>query len=559
MNKYNVKAIRIQLNNFAACRNWSAFRKRLVALMPLYVTEDGSGFDDKLEGTESLEAGVKTPCASDKQKLELCRAIIEMKLKSQHTESSGIPSLLHDLCLRFYSKSMVSSRHKYPPVPVDILEMVARLCSTKMFVTTYGKRQQTPLGLLLDQNPPAFVVERLLSIIARRQGIEDEFPNTRLAILYVRDSNDEVPLMQAVKRLPDRDDILQILMHFDRNASQSLLCVDKKGMIPLHYLLHRELKDLDAADDDVHRMVVWQEGLDVGPELPPNLLFLLQRTQEAFLINQGLLSSHIPAVNFNERIMDGENTSEGWWDDCSSRCSINSYIDIAKALRATICCAHQLTNKMDLSKLVWILVQNLVVHNDLDSVDEDGNTFIHWICMCKETDFFVSMDRPLLPFLITEIPGVLLRRNNQGMIPLHVAIEHLKEWPLLRTLLVACPESAKTPNLKRKQLPLHAIISKGKGCYSYGLDELGELWGAYPDAALIADPCTNLLPFQLAASLSDSSDVQKLSCGKHKKGTNSVHNRKVEEENPSLISNSNSKSLSFVYLLLRGAPNALQF
>ncbi|KAG7338641.1 hypothetical protein IV203_020735 [Nitzschia inconspicua] len=171
--------------------------------------------------------------------------------------------------------------------------------------------------------------------------------------------------------------------------------------------------------------------------------------------------------------MDGENTIEGWWDDCSSRSSINPYIDSAEALRAAICCAHKLTNKMDLSKLIWILVQNLVVQNDLDSVDEDGNTFVHWICMCIETDFFVSEECPLLPFLIAEIPDVLLRRNNQGMIPLHLAIEHSKEWPLLRTLLVACPESAKTPNLKRKQMPLHAMISKSKGCHSYGLDELG--------------------------------------------------------------------------------------
>lgn len=177
MNKYNVKAIRSQLDNFAASRNWGAFRKRFIALLPSRLVPGWNDPDEALDGTASATFTPDTLDPSDKQKLELCRAVVEMKKSKNHRISSfsteSCPSLLHDLCMKFYSTTkLASSRHKYPPVPVDILEMVASVCSPKMFLTAWGKRRQTPLALLLDQNPPAYVVERLLTVMTttRPQG-----------------------------------------------------------------------------------------------------------------------------------------------------------------------------------------------------------------------------------------------------------------------------------------------------------------------------------------------------------------------------------------------------
>lgn len=351
--------------------------------------------------------------------------------------------------------------------------------------------------------------------------------------------------MQVVKRLPEDDDILKILVAFDKATLQSLLFANKTGAIPLHFLLHRELKHLDSAEFNGEAIHNGKEQ-----ELPENLLFLLTKTYQAIHIQHGFSSSPDIATLGGESSGNSTDDADGFWDVDSSDDSIGARPDndSVTAMIAAICCAHRLTNQADLSKLFGIIVNNLRVHNMLDTVDEEGNTLVHWICMCMETQFFLTGDEPLLPFLISMTPEALLVRNNQGKLPLHLAFEHTKEWALIRTILQACPESAGS-RTSRQQLTLHKVVSQESGTFKYRFEEIVELWNAYPEAAMIPDPLTNLLPFQLAAVSEDNAKPKKPS-------RKSLHCK--DEEEPTQKLSDDAQQISTIYVLLRGAPEVLR-
>jgi hypothetical protein len=548
MNKYNVKAIRRQLDNFVAFRNWSAFRKRFVSLLPSYIVEEvkqkppNDETDQDMTTYETFPSDDVSAC--DRQKLELCRAVVELtKCTGHRTDwTDRCPSLLHDLCLKFYSKMMVSSRHRYPPVPIDILEMVAQISSRKIFLAPYGKRRQTPLALLLDQCPPAYVMERILTIMTRLE--ENESMSERFQVLYVQDASGDTPLLQAVKRFPDQDDVIKILIDFDSETLQSLLCGNKTGMIPLYYLFHRELKYLDQVEQISGQTSVSECNLQ-HQEISPNLLHLLLKTQKAILLDQELLPSPTTMVWNENGEDDGRIAVECSWDNCNDMEAWNSNSlasDNVRALRAIICCAHRLSNWVDLSKLIGILLTNLHIDKNLDAIDKNGNTFLHLTCMARATDLFVANVCPLLPFLLSNLPTALLIRNNQGKVPLHLALEYCSEWKLIHSLVVAWPEAARIPfpsnEHRKKPFPLHMIVSKREDTFSctvqanidipsedqtisflldpsvssrndsflYKVEATIKIWKAFPEAALMMDPSTGLLPFQLAAICDTSID-----------------------------------------------------
>jgi hypothetical protein len=301
MNKYNVKAIRHQLDAWVACRNWSAFRKRFVALLPSHLKNDcevTSPQDDKYPVLETFQTFSSISSETDRHKVEFCRAVVELKKSSGHQTglTERCPSLLHELCLNFYSKGMVSSRHKHPPVPLDILEMVAQVSSRKVFLTRFGKRRRTPLALLLENCPPAYVVERMLTIMTQQLEDNKESISERLQVLYIQDLAGDTPLMQAVKRLSDQDDIIKVLVDFDAETLQSLLlCGSKAGSIPLYYLLHRELKYLDRVEQISCQTIVNYCNMQ-QQELSQNLLFLLLKTQQAILVGKEFLYSSATVV-----------------------------------------------------------------------------------------------------------------------------------------------------------------------------------------------------------------------------------------------------------------------
>jgi hypothetical protein len=264
------------------------------------------------------------------------------------------------------------------------------------------------------------------------------------------------------------------------------------------------------------------------------------------------------------------------------------------ALRATIFCAHRLSNWTDLGKIIRILLNNLQVEENLDAIDEDGNTFLHWTSMARGTDFLLSDDCPLLPFLLANLSTALLTRNKQGKVPLHLALESCKEWTLIHNLLVACPQAAGIPlppsEHQNEQLPLHMMISKRndavfnkveenmempredqkvsvplhhsvatrKKCsLFYTVEEIIEMWKAFPEAALIVDPFTGLLPFQLAATVFDTT-FEKL-CTKNNKGKKS--NNKSRPSTDMILEHDRVNErhmVSTIYALLHVAPEALR-
>ena len=572
MNKYNVKAIRDELDKYVSNRSYNAFRKKFRTLLPPnFLEDDCASFEDA--GDRNLDTSTVT---ANEKKLELCRAVVE--LKKQRSRMTGFsetcPSLLHDLCHKFQPKSSSWRQHNRPsPIPCDILEMVTFVASRKTFLAQYGKRKQTPLALLLEHNPPAYVVERLLAIMTRRE-VGDTREEDRLQVLYVQDSSCDTPLSQTIKRLPDADEIVQLLVEHDNASLKSLLCKSRSGNTPLFYLLHRELKEMryegDANNDDREqgRDDLPFSGSNLYQDLPGNLLYLLFKTQRAVLMKQGLLHSEVTdfdPVVMTEYGVDDEASVEGLFrvptsdmdDSFDGRSN-----DSVRALQATICCAHQLSNDKDLTKLISILLSNLLLDNSMDAVDKDGNNFLHWVCMAKETNAFLETDRgclnsDILSILLRHFPVALQSMNNNGLLPLHIALQLTREWKLVHRLLLESPQSARIPTstsnsstCNHGQLPLHIALTKNISAPVYQTAEIMELWNVYPDSARMADPNTRVLPFQLAAMVSIPSSPKRKSrkCSKRKSNSNGgTGDNEV-----------NLQQLSTIYALLRASPEALK-
>jgi hypothetical protein len=580
MNKYNVKAIRDELDKFVSNRLWNAFRQKFQSLLPPSFFEEA--FEPGLDaGTVEVNSDV---AKADIKKLELCCAVVE--LKKQRSRMTGFtetcPSLLHDLCHKYQSNS--SSWHQHnrpPPVPCDILEMVASVASRKIFLAQYGKRKQTPLALLLEHNPPAYVVEKLLKIITRRED-DDKTEEERLQVLYMQDASMDTPLSQTIKRLPDADEIVELLVEHDIDSLTSLLYESRSGNVPLYYLLHRELKRVrNEAENSIADGEQDRDDLSLNPgyyqELPDNLLYFLFKTQRAVLLKQGLLHHDItdlgPLEMMESNDCEDEASTEGLFrvlTSDSDRSFDERATESIRGLQATICCAHLLSNEKDLAKMISILISNLLLDNKIDAVDRDGNYFLHWICMSRETNAFLDSNRgylknsDVLTLLLKSFPAALQARNADGKIPLHIALERTVDWKLIQRLLLESPQSARTRvraatnSLEHQgRLPLHMALSKNIPTVVYHTAEIVELWNAFPDAVNIADPITRLFPFQLAAA---TATKRASSGGKIKKSSNKRASSNAKSVPLSKAENdiAETHQLTTIYALLRGSPESLQ-
>jgi hypothetical protein len=262
-------------------------------------------------------------------------------------------------------------------------------------------------------------------------------------------------------------------------------------------------------------------------------------------------------------------------------------VDSVLVFQAAICCAHYLNERHRLSLFRWLLM--LLLEEDFTAVDNDRNTFHHLICYAQESQCFIDNDEydddnrmilndnnninnnstSLLQFLTSKHPESLLMYNNDGKIPLHIAIEQKKDWKFLEYLIRLAPESVSVSTTatttthrmrslshshsplssfsrgkqqlqqqQQQQLPLHLALlqyngghrrrdgnkssstSESKNSSNATIHTTAEtntnnlynskeviigLWKIYPEAALIKDPTTNLYPFQSLAVASVSS------------------------------------------------------
>ena len=403
-----------------------------------------------LSSPSSLLSSPSSLNDEDKSKLDLCRAVIEYKPHSNRaaggggcgggsgTNNIGRQSLLHVLCSKLNSE-----QHGRPPVPFDVILATAQLCPHLLSVTANGKKQQTPLHILLDKGAPPEWIKHIVDLDDYEEDdeVDDDHGHCygyghhhhpscgvrRRSMLCTQDYNGDTPLLYAVRRRKDdASELVKILLRKSgdgrrrRSSSQSLLIPSKKGKVPLYYVVHEEMKDYD---DDVYLYNDHGYCDDDGGRLPSYLVYLLLATEKA-------VEEEEEEVEFNDdgRIKKDANlkydddgllpsdddesssSSSSWpWccesDGCCSEDDGNDgndndssrYYYWSRLLHATITCSHFLTERKLSSKLFRIILSHFnpkpeVEDFELTYVDDEQrrNNLVHCMCNSKESKAFLQ-------------------------------------------------------------------------------------------------------------------------------------------------------------------------
>jgi hypothetical protein len=463
MNKYNVRAIRNELDGYIRNASWKKFRTRL------------QGLED----------------------VELRRAVITHRPtanSSSGRKKRNSTTLLHALC------DCVRST---PPVPVDLLESIVEACPELLSGTIFSFR--TPLSIALDRQAAPTILECLLLHDTERRS------------LYLVDGKTgDTPILQAIKQQAS-DDVILLLVDYDTTKESLLIPSKKRQKVPLFYVANQELSfvHLEAGGDEdipgeleymllqTHQALQIQKGQLVPTTSTPSRKACTSQQwndvgdEEDLDLNGLLYGDYIDQEGEEEVGDDNYLFLDG--DSEDKYC--------ARLLQAVFACAHFLGDKHSISLISYLLSRipdlSNAVHNDNTM---RGNTMLH--CLCQATHVFAQSNL-LEGRLMTE---TILRRHEQsaetanrdGNLPLHAALETKKPWEdVLKPLLDAVPETISMANTRTGRLPLHLAISN----YPSRAKEIHTLWKLFPEAAAIQDPLTRLFPFQLAAAAALSNET----------------------------------------------------
>ncbi len=410
-NKYNIRAVRHELDNCIRFQHWNKFRARFESLNP-----------------------------------DLQMAVVIASSKRAST------SLLHNLCGR---------KH----VPVEVFQCVLPACPESLFVTS-----PTPLSWLLNQTyPNRTIVERFLQLDTSKES------------LYKAHYRGRTPLLQAVRHPHAGLDVIRLLV--EHNESGRTLwtgSIRHPHRGPLYYLVQEE----------------WKQALT--DRLSEELEYLL-------------LETHL-ALERREATYPTETQEEAVASAVKEKASKEQHT--LQLLHAMIACG-QFMGETSAGGLVRFLIHQLLQEEEKQdrgmTIDKHDNSLLHHVCKAtyswtKPIAALLDQrgnDSSLLDFLISCNGQTLLLPNNQGNLPLHVALYVGKGLEFVQKLVQAAPTSVRVPT-KDGRLPLHLAISQRKYWYEDKSTEDGPaivkaLFSLYPAAATVRDGLTHLFAFQLMA------------------------------------------------------------
>jgi ankyrin repeat protein len=446
INKYNVRAIRSELESCIRYNSWSKFRRIFQPLDPA-----------------------------------LQQAVVKEQIRKSKQNAS--PSLLYTLC-----RCIKPSSHP----PVDIFESVLQVSPPSFFsLSNNHTGTTTPLSTAIDRQAPSAIIEVLLQYDEAKES------------LYQKGRGGDTPILAAIRhrrriQLGQNSDeaIVQLLLRHDRTKQSLLIPSKTKQRVPLYYVASQEIPFLSGEDED--------EDEEAGEiDLDEGLEYLLIQTFEAIEIQHGRTKPH---ENWKEEGKDDTEETGFFFD---TRYAIlegdgreKKMTDGLLLLHATLACAHLLGSKNNV-KLIQYLIKRTF---DMKLRDEHGNSILHHACRAIESNAFLelcfvndvsSTRRNLLQHLISKFPEALALQNSDGETPLHLAIRSKKSWAFLRVL---CPiptaMSVLQAQTNERQLALHLAIEH----YPPHASEILQLWNCYPEAATILDGKQRLFAFQLVAA-----------------------------------------------------------
>lgn len=446
-NKYNVRAIRSELDGYIRHTSWKNFRGRF------------QGLD-----------------------IELRRAVVEYRPtpNGKGSKKRHSTTLLHALC---------NCVHATPPVPVDLLQLMVEACPHLLYS---HKTSRTPLAIALEHQAPLAILECLLAHDTARRS------------LYIPDNKTgDTPILQAIKQ-PATDDVIMLLVAYDPSKQSLLIPSKKRNRVPLFYVASNELSL-------VHLEVGYEDEIPPELEfmlLHTHAALKIQKGEiSEFVEDNGASCDDAlqaeTAVPNNGLYDDLEAFYDDCQDDDDSLLDAYSYSEptySTNLLRATLACAHFLGDKHAIALVNFLLSS---IPDFSNSLDEQDNTILHHLCQAQHV--FASsalLDCRIMTETIIQChKSSVTTPNAQGNLPLHLALESKKPWDgVLQPLLDAAPETVSSGNTLTGRLPLHVAISS----YQSRSKEIHNTWQLYPEASAIQDPTTRLFPFQLAAVPKDT-------------------------------------------------------
>mmetsp|Transcript_30744 Transcript_30744/g.68101 ORF Transcript_30744/g.68101 Transcript_30744/m.68101 type:complete len:582 (+) Transcript_30744:164-1909(+) len=531
-NKYNVRAVRKELDSCIRSAAWKPFRLTLDSMtapssvLPTAASEEARERDitDTSTSTSTAAAAraASPPSSAATTDTSLLKAVVLERSRSSQGTPSVHPTLLHALVSKLNTNASAAScirsgrgtRREQPP-PYDIIETIAS-CVPEALLVQDLKAGRTPLFLTLRRNACPSIIECLVKHDTTRRSLDlaDSFGVSPLLYHVSKSNNIDV----------SRDGVAGILIRYDTDG-RTLIANGRPNETPLHMVAVKELRQAGLMRYGEQNRHGAGGGEDV--RLPDPIRYLLVKTQAAEakrmsakniayhdklryelaktkgdlkLGKEGktLTSQEAIAAQKEGLRADEEHEEHEKEEDIVE-------IDTSTALRAAIACSEYLYGlHLQIIQLLFHEADSLQgIDSDavFTSVDERGNTAIHLFCLSR--DELISYERRLDRDLIDRCSAALRLPNADGDLPMHLAAKSGKPWEDIRTICEEYPDAAQRRN-RKGELPLHVALKNPTYMYydDYiplaftAAEELLKLW---PDALHIKDEGMGLYPFQIPA------------------------------------------------------------
>ena len=454
MNKYNVRAIRKDLDGFIRNRSWNKFYSKLKSL------------ESNPELLKAVVLSKSKQCSGT-----MLHAVVR---HNSSCHSSILPSVK---CLvnSVPESLLVQDNHLETPLHIAIgicqcLDMI------KLFLEIANRLEQEETLVNSQQPTPCNAIKNA-------------------NILTMIDRNGDTPLLKASRM--DASVTIRLLLQYamvhDEPQTFHSLLVERKprGRTALWHVASNELQHVNRSKDYV---------------VPKDLKFMLMAT---FFALQRRKATSIDEEELN--VLSRELTQEA---NEVMICSAVApgHLDIHLTIRALVSCGH-LLGKYAVKLFDYMLANE--IYRDVilsQEIDRDRNFTVHCLCSCEilqstnsitATTSAISTNVLLVEQLLRQdgIELALLHPNQQGNTPLHLALASQKCYCL--SLMLTCPAALRHQN-HRGELPLHIVLKSRVGYLNTSAIDhihlIRRLWQQYPGAVLLRDRSTQLFPFQLAAS-----------------------------------------------------------
>ena len=489
VNKYNVKAIRKELDSCVRSHAWKRFRTVLKSCCPPSCFCDelcDSYCKDADEGSVARSDEQTGTAPADEADTSLLEAIVMDRPRSTRGTPSSHPTLIHALIDKINSGSCTNksgygrrSANQLPP-PYDIIDVISRYVPKALLVQD-GKNGRTPLHLAISRNACPSIIESLIQNDRSKKSLQ------------MVDKRNDTPIICYIKTADvldfDEGGIGNLLLRDEKGAKELIHRVGPKGKAPVFYVAAKELREagllrLLPSNDDVR--------------IPDTLRHVLVRTYNFLADNKRRNSpyAHAASSHFLPSKFDIEsNVGVPLLHVFASAVSSSFLFDeLSGPIFAII--LREMEQELKLLKSEG--KPELIM-------DENGNTPLHLLALHHDTFEYFATELPqttsgkLHSTLIARCPEYLRLPNKEGNLPLHLAF-YQKIGDLITDFCDAYPGGTMHRNFNG-ELPLHVFLKR------VGLPVpiiwrrnlmLEQLLKAGPDTVAMTDSPTGLYPFQLA-------------------------------------------------------------